>query len=284
MKGAFNAYALYSRSINSFTPFMTDDESAARKQWDKSCSDVTDAMKVHTRPFIAPLSKETEDRVWLEGSGSYVCLDRHRVLLTCEHVSLTGPLDYRFNGSEVVYRVSQGIVESKSLDISFAPLSDQAWNATRHQADTIPYERFAYKHRLVNRGELVFFHGFSGENSGFALEALTSNASAYLSQQKEDVAPDDEIFEVFWEPQETAFTETTSQAVRKNVRYNNSGGFSGSLVWNTRFVEMTEMGKEWTPDDAVVTGLLRRWDTSTKTLLVLRVEHLRKWLEEKSTL
>jgi len=261
---------------------MTHDEEAIRKQWDTTCSDVTDAMKVHTRPFIAPISKETEEKVWLEGSGSYVCLAGHRVLLTCEHVSTAGPLDYRFNGSEDVYRVSGGIVESKSLDISFALLSDQAWNATRHQADTIPYKRFAHKHCLVNRSELVFFHGFSAENSGFALETLTSNASAYLSQQKDDVVPDDKLFEVFWEPQETAFTATTNLAVRKSVRYDDSGGFSGSLVWNTRFVEMTEMGKEWSPEDAVVTGLLRRWDTSTKTLLVLRVEHLRKWLEDKS--
>jgi hypothetical protein len=259
---------------------MTDNKSATQKQWEIKCSQITDMMKVHTRPFITPLSKETEERVWLEGSGSYLCLAGQRVLLTCEHVSKSGALDYRFNGSENVYRVSQGIVESRSLDISYACLNDQAWNATKHQADTIPYERFAPMHRLVNPCEPVFFHGFSGENSGFAFETLTSNASAYLSQQKADVTADEKIFEVFWEPQETAFTESTTQAERATVRHDSSGGFSGSLVWNTRFLETTAQGKEWTPDDAVVTGLLRRWDTGTKTLLVLRVEHLRKWIEE----
>lgn len=259
---------------------MTDDESAARKQFDKTCSDVTDAMSRHTRPFIVPLSKESEQRVWLEGTGSYVRMGNHRVLLTCEHVSMTGPLDYRFNGSKDVYRVSQGVVETKPLDISFVRLSDQAWNATRHKADTIPYERFAPRHYSANKNELMFFHGFAAENSGFAFETLTSNASAYVSQQKEDAVPDEKIFEMFWEPQKTAFTETTSLAQRINVRCNNSGGFSGSLVWNTRFLETTAKGRKWTPDDAVVTGLLQRWDTSTKTLLVLKVEHLRKWLEE----
>jgi hypothetical protein len=44
-------------------------------------------------------------------------------------------------------------------------------------------------------------------------------------------------------------------------------------------LEVQAAGGQWTPDDAVVTGLLRRWDTGTKTLLVFRVEHLRAFLE-----
>jgi hypothetical protein len=34
----------------------------------------------------------------------------------------------------------------------------------------------------------------------------------------------------------------------------------------------------WRPEDAAVTGLLRRYDASTGTLLAWRVEHLLAWL------
>ncbi|MBA8845725.1 hypothetical protein FHW02_003811 [Ochrobactrum sp. RH1CCR137] len=66
---------------------------------------------------------------------------------------------------------------------------------------------------------------------------------------------------------------------RRAMMAQDSGGFSGSLVWNTRYLECVSAGREWKPEQAVVTGLLRRWDTSTKTLLAWRVEHLRAWLE-----
>jgi len=65
------------------------------------------------------------------------------------------------------------------------------------------------------------------------------------------------------------------------VRFENPAGLSGSLVWNTRYCEANRNGAVWNPEDAVVTGLLRRWDTETKTLLVLRVEQLREWLCEQ---
>jgi hypothetical protein len=84
---------------------------------------------------------------------------------------------------------------------------------------------------------------------------------------------------MFWEPEEIEFTTGTKEEVRRAVRAEDSGGFSGSIVWNTRYLECKSAGREWTPDQAVVTGLLRRWDTTTKSLLVWRVEHLRAWLD-----
>ena len=68
----------------------------------------------------------------------------------------------------------------------------------------------------------------------------------------------------------------------ETLKFENACGFSGSLVWNTRYLEVTRQNLEWSPEDAVVTGLLRRWDQETKTLLVWRVEHLRMWLDAKA--
>jgi hypothetical protein len=55
-------------------------------------------------------------------------------------------------------------------------------------------------------------------------------------------------------------------------------GFSGSLVWNTQYVEKSATGAEWSPDDAVITGLLQWHIPERKTVVALRVEHIRTWL------
>lgn len=89
---------------------------------------------------------------------------------------------------------------------------------------------------------------------------------------------DEKIFEMFWEPLQSQFTSETTDQARAEMNKDDPGGFSGSLVWNTRYLEVTASGNQWTPHDSVITGILRRWDTATKTLLALRVEHLRPFL------
>ncbi|MCR8959867.1 hypothetical protein M0765_019640 [Variovorax sp. S2] len=142
----------------------------------------------------------------------------------------------------------------------------------------IPTDRIAEKHQSARPEELFFFHGFAGENSRYAFGILESAASAYVTQQSADAVEDGRIFELLWEPQQTSWVESTSVEIRRAVRLDDAGGFSGSLVWNTRYLEAKAAGQLWTPDWAVVSGLLKRWDTGTKTLLVTRVEHVRSWL------
>jgi hypothetical protein len=102
-------------------------------------------------------------------------------------------------------------------------------------------------------------------------------ATGYCSQE-EPGAGDADIFEILWNPPSTAVSSGTSDQVRSTFQHSNPAGFSGSLVWNTRFVEKGCDLSNWNPQDAVVTGLLRRWDYATKTLLAWRVEHLLAWL------
>lgn len=50
-------------------------------------------------------------------------------------------------------------------------------------------------------------------------------------------------------------------------------GLSGSLVWNTRFREVSAQGRLWTPADARVTGLLWGWHSPSGVLLATRIQH-----------
>lgn len=251
------------------------------QQWAKVCNDVADAMKIHTRPFVTPLAASTEDEVKPVGTGSYIMFEGQRLLLTCQHVRGEGGVDYRFYGSDDVFKHPGPWVEDPrpSVDVAVAAMSDAQWNATSHSGSLVPYERFAPKHQIGQQEELLFFRGFAGENAPYAFGVHQATASGYCSQEKSIEVPDPAIFEMIWEPLKIALTSGTEEAVRNTVKAEDAGGFSGSLVWNTRYLDCLNAGREWTPDQAVVTGLLRRWDTATKTLLVWRIEHLRSWLE-----
>jgi hypothetical protein len=185
---------------------------------------------------------------------------------------------FHFSGSEdIIDSGAAWLKEPHPVDAAIIEIDPRKWNAVGHAANGIAAERFAERHQIADPAEILFFRGFAGENAAFAFDVLNTSSTGYSSQQKAD-SGDDDIFELFWEPAETVFTPGTSIAAKRSVRAESAHGFSGSLVWNTRWVETTSGGREWSPGDAVVTGLLRRWDQKTRTLLVWRVEHLVRWL------
>lgn len=251
-------------------------------QWEQIKQEVAEAMLAHTRPFVTPLGTETPATVRLVGTGSYADIDDRRLLLTCEHVAREQPMHYRFDGSDDVFdHPGPWTKDRHPTDAAFAPISSAHWSATSHQAAAIPLARFAIRHEIAEQAELLFFSGYAGENAHYAFGIHQTDRTGYCTQEKMGTG-DGEIFELFWEPDKTEFTSETSAEARAEMKFDDAHGFSGSLVWNTRYLEtLREGGRTWTPDDAVVTGLLRRWDEDTKTLLVWRVEHLRAWLQAK---
>jgi|GEM_PF-5297095 len=189
---------------------MNDKEHDLANQWTKTCDEVCETMKGHTRPFIAPLSRATSEGVFLQGTGTYISIRDQRLLLTCEHVASAGPLNHCSYGSKNVESATRNFVDSKSLDVAFTTLDQQDWNAKAHQAEAVSFDRFADQHQIADRSELIFIHGFAGENSTYGFDTLVTNASAYVSQQKEDVVADEKIFEVFWEPNKSMVTQATT--------------------------------------------------------------------------
>jgi hypothetical protein len=172
-------------------------------------------------------------------------------------------------------------MEKHPIDAAFVPIPDALWRTRQHQAQAVPLSKFDERHNLSDPAELIFFYGYAGENSVYGFGVHVANGSGYCTQEVASTG-DDQIFELFWEPLKTTVTDGTSKEAASEMLFNDSGGFSGSLVWNTRYVETRTAGREWRPQDAVVCGLLRRWDTGTKTLLVWRVEHLLSWLAKNN--
>jgi hypothetical protein len=247
------------------------------EEWARICDSVTEAMRSYTRPFVTPLM----DKTTLVGSGNYVLLNGKTFIATCQHVAKRGRLDYRFYALDRAFN-SHGVwnVEPPPVDLAIAPLLYDQWDTLDHQAEVVPYDSFAQRHAPFDCYEILFFRGYAGENSSTLGTFSEENASAYSSQEKKE-SGNVEYFEMFWEPGKTRYTIATTNEERAKVKYEDPQGFSGSLVWNTRYREVTAAQKEWTPADAVVTGMAHRWDEDVKALLVYRVEHIRKFISTK---
>jgi hypothetical protein len=247
------------------------------EEWKRHVGRVTDRMKEFTRPYVTPLRTSDNRRVRLLGTGSYLTVKERSLLLTCEHVIRNRTAEYQFWGSDRVYPVIDPFTYDKFQDIAFALIPDGDWIAGNHGARTISFDGFAPVHQPIEH-ELLFFRGFAGENAHYGFGVHEANATAYCSQQSLEKPIEPEVFEILWVPEEIEFSRETSDEMRSTIRHDDPRGLSGSLVWNTRYVEQTSAGKDWRPEDAVITGLLRWHIPERKTVAALRVEHLRSWL------
>lgn len=242
-----------------------------KAQWLALCDRVADLMKVYTRPFV-PILAGTEI-----GTGTFVEKDGAMVL-TCAHVAKFEPHAHYVDetGSTEICPGAWHAEPAATVDAAYAPIDASEWSKISARARLLSISTFAKCHSPVPR-ELLFFRGIAGENAAY-ISGLGADVvlTGYCSQEKEHTG-DANIFEILWDPCEIALTTGTEGEVRSRVKHDNPAGFSGSLVWNTRFVEQGCNLSSWKPDDAVITGLLRRYDASTGTLLAWRIEHLLAW-------
>ncbi|TXI87181.1 MAG: hypothetical protein E6Q40_05320 [Cupriavidus sp.] len=252
---------------------MTDEE------WEALCNAVADQMKIHTRPFVTPLIQDVEGKPPENGTGTYIDHDGPCVL-TCDHVAVHAPFLHQFYPHQDLIPLPvtwKG--DPMPVDASLAAIPSSHWTSRQHLSKPLGMDRFAPVHRPVER-ELLFFRGVAGENVVVGANHSRVISTGYCSQELPG-SGDTNIFEILWNPAKTRVTEGTDDEVAKVFKHHDPHGFSGSLVWNTRFVEKGFDLSTWRPQDAQVTGLLRRLDEDTDTLLAWRVEHLLTWLAKQ---
>ena len=250
---------------------MTETEAAV--WWNTMSGVVADQMKVYTRPYANILAG-----AYNSGTGTFI--EKEGVsLLTCEHVARLHPTAYYIDddGSSSLEPGMWCVEPDENKDVAVAPIAAAEWSRMAKTAMPLSLAKFAQYHAPAP-DELLFFRGIAGENVRYVSDlGVDADLSGYCSQEKRGTG-NDNVFEMLWNPKETRITTGTSATVRERIKYDNPAGFSGSLIWNTRFVEMGCDITKWSPNCAVVTGLLRRFDDKTNTLLGWRVEHLLGWL------
>lgn len=254
---------------------MTEDE------WKQNARRVVKDMRDYTAPFVSPISYEkVGDVPRLSGTGSFIQLFDRRFLLTNEHVLLddtTGmelpELAHGLCGTDDVCRISRGVLSSPyPIDCGLIPIPDVVWQRI-HGARTIPESLITWAHAPHPR-EILFFRGYAQENSSFHFENLLSGSTSYATQEMEvlPVGLDGRfVFSLHHSPEKAEMIDGAGHLPLPP-------GFSGSTVWNTRYVECLAANKAWTPDEARVTGIVCRWRSGDTGIVVLRVQHLRSWL------
>lgn len=243
------------------------------EEWSRIFSDVADRMNDHVRSFVMPMSHASARDVRLVGTGTFIRGMSGTMIITCEHVAREVPLNFRPHGREEVYCYGG---EWKL----FAEPIDAAWTTGSLAAPVSPAKvvqphQVAMHHDLAQPEELLFFYGYSDENSSYGFGVHQTNGIGYVTQQNRDAKPGPNAIELLWPNGKHEWSEGTTEEVRRKICFDNPAGFSGSLVWNTRFLETGGDLKQWTPDQAVVTALLKRFVPNEGILLASPIEAVR---------
>ncbi len=258
----------------------------SQQQWDQVCKSVSAQMRLQMMPFVTPLPRAMEDGGGeLIGSGSYVEHVGRQLLLTNQHVMQEGlgTLTHKHFDSSTYFLCSPFTSQPWPLDLA-AARAEPTWRSVDHSAMTFPEHRFAHTHAPAS-GELLFLMGFAGSRSYYSPTAnqMLTHGTPFLSQEfdpikegRQIISPDFDPnyhFAIPWQPATTQVVEGDTSTVPLSPK-----GFSGSPVWNTRFMEYSMAGVDWTPGVARLTGIAWAWESADRAIFVTRVEHVRTFL------
>jgi hypothetical protein len=241
-------------------------------------------------PFATPLVRSEEVGAAHIGSGGYVETGGRKLLLTSDHVvrKALSRLAHTFYDSDQYLNFQKAFAsEMWPTDLAASPV-DVTWRQVAHSAMAFPERRFAEKHAPEQK-ELLFMLGFAGSRAYYSptLNIMLTNGTPYLSQEFDPLLEEREItvdgfdpsyhFAIPWQPEQIVIEDENNKTVPLNP-----DGFSGSLVWNTRYLEYSSTNRSWEPGVARLTGIVWGWSTEERVLVATRVEHVKHFLERIS--
>ncbi|OGI05911.1 MAG: hypothetical protein A2Y40_03185 [Candidatus Margulisbacteria bacterium GWF2_35_9] len=236
--------------------------------------DVNLKMLEYVKHFVTPISKVIDHNTGEHfGTGSYLEIEKTKYLITNDHVAReinNSPLTYQFLDNEDIFKFTNPILAKPDpIDLALVKIEYSAWDSCKHNSLAIPIGCFALNHELME-GELLFILGFAFENSKFYYNYLNTHSTPYLTQEIK-------LPEKFGDPKfHFGLYYNPDRAIKVNEKSKDLPipfGMSGSLVWNTRYVEKYNMGKSWAPSDSRVTGILRKWSSGDACLHATKVDY-----------
>jgi hypothetical protein len=250
------------------------------------CATITVQMRLVMTPFVTPLVRSEDNGATHIGSGGYVETAGRKLLLTNDHVFRegSGRLTHKFFDHDQYFGFPQVFAsEMLPIDLAASPV-DMNWRQVMHSAMAFPEHRFAEKHAPVDK-ELLFMLGFAGKRGYYSptFNIIVTNGTPYLSQEFDPVLEEREIaskgfdpqyhFAIPWEPEQIIVVDEDGNTVPLSPK-----GFSGSLIWNTRYLEYTSTERSWDPGVAQLTGIVWGWPSDDRVLFATRIEHVKNFL------
>lgn len=247
-------------------------------EWNSAVPAVVRDLRDYLAHRRAPIFKDHGNYGEGWGSGSFLQLGNKVFILTNEHVanvrSKEQALTSQLLGNEDIWQIDGNHLELPApFDLSLLPVTDSMWSAT-HRSIPIDIDQIAIAHRPV-AGELLAFSGFAGERVQFHFKHLFSEAVCYVAREIE--LPSDPRFDRRFHFGIDYRPDLAEQVVG-NAGLPLPPGLSGSTVWNTNFVAAKMEGRTWTPDLAVVTGVVWGWPSDHGSIVATRAEYIRSFL------
>lgn len=255
-------------------------------EWKQAIPTVVQAMLAHVEPFVTPLSTVIRDEDGkpiegkLLGTGSYISALGQNMLITNEHNLAkleANSIGLQFRGNDRVFMLhSPAYSFPYPWDVGFSRIKSEVWNLPDlqpHTAAAIPQNRLDAVHKPVEN-ELLFFAGYAWQGSTFLYDTLLSRGTPYM--MREVPLPDgwgDERYHFAID-----YRPDLAETIGRGAGLPRPDGFSGSLVWNTHYLECVTQGIKWQPDYAEVTGIVWGWPSATGCLIATRIEHVRSFL------
>lgn len=238
-------------------------------------------MRRRARAHLTPiLLRMPDNTAAMRGTGSFFNDGHTNFLLTCQHVTRAGkgqPLLLLFKDQEVTVPGPYSEIVQHPEDLSLAPIDNDIWGRnTDGMSRGLTMEDFSTVHQPVD-GEVLFFLGIPGYGSRYIVEFGVTFANAHSCLIPEVPAVYGDPRFVFRVDYRTALMRDVEGG--RDEMPTDPHGFSGSLVWNTRYTEITRRGGEWTPDTAQVTGMIQRWDSARAELMCCRCETIRSFID-----
>ncbi len=256
-----------------------------KEEWEAVLPDVVGQMQAYLSDFCTPIAKHLGEYAELEGSGTYITLADRTFILTNEHVarvrSATQALIHMLRDKgELPLILGNHMAIPEPRDIALLPVSSTVWSAGDHRSRAITVDMIAREHRPVPT-EVLIFVGYSGERHSFRFDTLITPATTSASREVPLPTDDDRFdlcyhFGLDYKPNLATSIEGTSGLPVPP-------GLSGSLVWNTRFVECRIRGEPWTPECARITGIVWGWPSNVGCLVATRAEYVVAVLDDAAS-
>ncbi|MBH1486442.1 hypothetical protein I5U45_09330 [Stenotrophomonas maltophilia] len=206
------------------------------------------------------------------GTGWLIDMDGQPHICTCEHVAnfqSKGKLAYSCYGSEGGVSVERDfLLKPLPMDFAIASLAS-SWDVVEHKGVCIPESMIATQHCPVE-GEYLYFYGFPGSDAKACFEQHYIQGTGVFLHEVEfvqDVLDEesraDPAMHICMSLSPTEAVPLTAQTGELPLPH----GMSGSALWNTRYLEVTNAGNTWSPEDARLTGIV--WGASQKAGVVV---------------
>lgn len=246
-----------------------------KEEWHDKCDEITNLMVQYVRPYVSPLFITSSSPRKLIGSGSFIVYEENNAVLTCEHVSGSKKLDFFLRGNTAAHELGKIITScSKDLDLELIGMKPDNWCGVEHSSKSLTHSLFAEEHSPKSKEEVMFIQGFSDENSGSGYGDEIPISTGLATQVQASTTSNIKNFEIPWSPNKETYPSGTESSLRERHVHKIPSGMSGTLVWNTRYLEVSRQGIKWKPEHARITGIVHRWDKDTKSLICLKVEKI----------